>query len=206
VAREVSAALRPGETLVAAASNAVRDLDLAARPATGPTPLVVANRGLSGIDGTLSTAVGVALATRRPVRALVGDLAFLHDLNALVAAPGEERPQVQVVVLDDDGGGIFSLLEHGQRATTGPGPARAFERVFGTPHGLDLVALAGATGVPARRAETLDDLRAALAVPLPGTSVVVVRAERAGLRELHARVRAAVHAAAEEAVREAAGV
>jgi 2-succinyl-5-enolpyruvyl-6-hydroxy-3-cyclohexene-1-carboxylate synthase len=184
-----------------AASNAVRDLDLAARPwSAGDPPAVLANRGLSGIDGTLSTATGVALATGALVRVLVGDLAFLHDLNALLPGPGEARAHLQVVVLNDDGGGIFSLLEHGERAGRGAEPARAFEHLFGTPHGADLAALCRGYAVPHRTVEDVGSLRRALAGPPPGTSVLEVRVARAGLRDLHARIRAAVHEAARAAL------
>ena len=196
VAREVAAALGPAGRLVVASSNVVRDLDLAAAPLLAP-PLsgpdagydrVLANRGLSGIDGTLSTAVGVAAATARPTRALVGDLAFLHDLGAL-AVPASERDRLdlQVVVLNDDGGGIFGLLEHGE-----PARAASFERVFGTPHGADLAALCAGFGVRHARATTLAALRAALRAPGSGLSVLEVRADRSALRVLHADIRAAV--------------
>jgi len=197
LAREVAAAMRPGEVLVAAASNPVRDLDLAAAGFAAEVR-VVSNRGLSGIDGTLSTAVGAALGGAR-VRVLVGDLAFLHDLNGLLAGPHDARPDVQVVVLDDDGGGIFSLLEHGQRGGRDPQRAHAFDRLFGTPHGADLAALCRGMGVPHRLVDDLTGLRRALASsderPVAGPEVVRVRADRSQLRDLHARIRAAVHAA-----------
>ncbi|WP_299038093.1 2-succinyl-5-enolpyruvyl-6-hydroxy-3-cyclohexene-1-carboxylic-acid synthase [uncultured Pseudokineococcus sp.] len=218
LAREVVAATRPEDLLVLAASNAVRDADLAGAPvaepaldaqrATSPPPLrvpedvrlVLAGRGLAGIDGTLSGAVGAALATGRRARALVGDLAALHDLAGLVV-PADERArrtpwssplQLQVVVLDDGGGGIFGLLEHGGLAGSSPGRAADVERLFGTPTGADLVALARGLGVPARRVTGVGDLRAALRAPEPGLSVLVVPADRAALRALHARVRGAV--------------
>jgi 2-succinyl-5-enolpyruvyl-6-hydroxy-3-cyclohexene-1-carboxylate synthase len=165
---------------------------------------VIANRGLSGIDGTVSTALGVALATGARVRALVGDVAFLHDAGALVAAPGERRPDVQVVVLDDDGGGIFGLLEYGALAETGPVQAAAFDRLFGTPHGTDLASLCRAFGVPHERATDAAGVRRALAGPAPGLSVVEVPADRSGLRALHARLRAVAHEAASAVVGSAA--
>jgi 2-succinyl-5-enolpyruvyl-6-hydroxy-3-cyclohexene-1-carboxylate synthase len=183
--------------LVCAASNPVRDLDLAARPWDGDRR-VLANRGLSGIDGTLSTAVGAALVAG-PTRVLVGDLAFLHDLNGLLLGPGEPEPDLQAVVLNDDGGGIFGLLEHGD-----PARAAVFERVFGTPHGADLGALCAGLGVPHRRVTDLAALRSALATPPRGRSVVEVRAERSGLRDLHARVAAAVAEAVDLVLTEAA--
>ncbi|GAB2699115.1 2-succinyl-5-enolpyruvyl-6-hydroxy-3-cyclohexene-1-carboxylic-acid synthase [Thalassiella azotivora] len=217
VAREAAAALAAptragdtGERLVVAASNAVRDLDLAAHPfaadwfavgesATldGPHLRVVANRGLAGIDGTVATAVGVARASGTPTRLLVGDLALLHDLGGLaVPAVERDRLRLQVVVVNDDGGGIFGLLEHGE-----PSRAASFERVFGTPHGADLAALCRGLGVPHRRAGDLDDLRRGLAVVPDGLSVLEVVADRRGLRDLHARLRTAVHAVADDVTR-----
>ncbi len=118
----------------------------------------LANRGLSGIDGTLSSAAGVALGSGRPVRLLVGDLAFLHDVNGLLVGPTEQRPPLQAVVLNDDGGSIFGLLEHGQ-----PRFADVHERYFATPHGVDLASLCSAHGVPHRRVQTPTELAAALA-------------------------------------------
>ncbi len=193
VAREVARATVAPARLVVAASNPVRDLDLVGHHLAAGVR-AFANRGLAGIDGTVSTASGLALGGE-PVRVLVGDLAFLHDLNALLVPPTEARPQVQVVVLDDDGGGIFGLLEHGERAGRGPEQAAAFERLFGTPHGADVAALCAGYHVPYRAVTGLDELREAL-TRTPEAGVLHVRTERAGLRELHARIRAAVHAAA----------
>jgi 2-succinyl-5-enolpyruvyl-6-hydroxy-3-cyclohexene-1-carboxylate synthase len=198
VARAVARTTVPPQRLVAAASNPIRDLDLVGSALAGGVR-VFANRGLAGIDGTVSTATGLALAGG-PVRVLVGDLAFLHDLNGLLVPPGEARADMQVVVLNDDGGGIFSLLEHGERALHGPERAAAFERIFGTPHGADLGALCAGYGVPHRRVPTLEELEQALALPLDGVSVVEVPAGRGGLRELHARIRAAVSSAARAAL------
>jgi 2-succinyl-5-enolpyruvyl-6-hydroxy-3-cyclohexene-1-carboxylate synthase len=107
---------------------------------------------------------------------------------------------VQVVVVNDDGGGIFSLLEHGERARGGAARAETFERLFGTPHGADLAALCRGYGVPHVRVDDLAGLRAALRAPSDGFGVVEVRADRAGLRDLHAEVRAEVRAAVGAAV------
>jgi 2-succinyl-5-enolpyruvyl-6-hydroxy-3-cyclohexene-1-carboxylate synthase len=197
LAREVSAALRPQEVLVAAASNPIRDLDLAARPLADPAVAVHANRGLSGIDGTLSTALGVAL-NGGSVRVLVGDVAFLHDVGALLGAPDEQRPDLQVVVLNDDGGGIFSLLEYGELAEADPTAAAQFDRLFGTPHGADLAALCRGFGVPHERVDDVGRLRAVLADPPPGLSVVEVPASRSTLRHLHTRLREAVCGATQQ--------
>ncbi|CAA9385775.1 MAG: 2-succinyl-5-enolpyruvyl-6-hydroxy-3-cyclohexene-1-carboxylic-acid synthase, partial [uncultured Quadrisphaera sp.] len=190
VAREVAAATGPRDLLVAAASNPVRDLDLAGAPWAEHPRAVLANRGLSGIDGTLSTASGAALAAGAPTRVLVGDLAFLHDLNGLLLPPGEPEPDLQAVLVDDDGGGIFTGLEHGE-----PARAATFERLFGTPHGADVAALCAGYGLRYAAVHDLRDVRSALAAPPAGRSVVHVRVQRAHLRALHARLAAAAAAA-----------
>ena len=107
---------------------------------------VIANRGLSGIDGTVSTAIGAALGRPSSSRALalVGDVTFLHDMTALVLGPDEPRPDLTIVVVNDDGGSIFAMLEQGD-----PAYADRFDRLFGTPHGVDLAALCAATRTPA---------------------------------------------------------
>ncbi|MGH3998079.1 MAG: 2-succinyl-5-enolpyruvyl-6-hydroxy-3-cyclohexene-1-carboxylic-acid synthase, partial [Pseudonocardiaceae bacterium] len=115
----------------------------------------------------------------------VGDLTFLHDANGLLAGAGEVRPDLTVVVANDDGGGIFGLLEQGA-----PEYAGAFERIFGTPHGTDLAALCAAHHV-AHTQVTVAELAATLASGR-GLRVVEVRTERVGLRALHGRIRTAV--------------
>jgi 2-succinyl-5-enolpyruvyl-6-hydroxy-3-cyclohexene-1-carboxylate synthase len=187
VARSLLAGLPDGASLVVGASQPVRDLHLAARPRTGVSPY--GNRGVSGIDGTVSTAVGVALARPGPAYALMGDLTFLHDANGLVVGPGEPRPDLTVVVVNDDGGGIFTLLEQGA-----PEHAGAFERVFGTPHGVDLAALCLATGTRHVRVAGLDGLVAELGRP-EGVRVVEVPVDRSAHRDLHSRLRSATAAA-----------
>lgn len=183
VARQLVAALPGGALLVIGSSNPIRDVALAAVPRTGLT--VLANRGVAGIDGTVATAIGAALAHGAPSYALLGDLTLLHDANALLLGPAEARPDLTIVVANDDGGGIFGLLEQGD-----PRHAAAFERVFGTPHGTDLAALCAAHHVP-HEAVTVDSLAGTLA-PQPGLRVLEVRTERSRLRELHARIREAV--------------
>jgi 2-succinyl-5-enolpyruvyl-6-hydroxy-3-cyclohexene-1-carboxylate synthase len=181
VARLLVAALPAGALLLLGSSNPIRDVSLAARPRRGLT--VLANRGVAGIDGTISTATGAALVHRGPAYALVGDLTFLHDSNGLLAAPDEHRPDLTVVVANDDGGGIFALLEQGA-----PEYADAFERVFGTPHGTDLAALCAAHHVPHVRASASE--LAELAGR--GLRVVEVATQRSGLRALHDQIRSAV--------------
>jgi 2-succinyl-5-enolpyruvyl-6-hydroxy-3-cyclohexene-1-carboxylate synthase len=213
IAREVAAATGPGDVLFAGSSNPIRDLDLAAA-AFDPAARVLANRGLAGIDGTLSSASGVALAASDGaltalgdapaasggaptasggawVRCLVGDLTFLHDVGGLLVGPLEEQVPLQIVVVDDNGGGIFSLLEHGTRVDLGPLQSAHFERVFATPQRADLGALCAGFGVEHNLAGDLAALRKALADPPPGTSVIQVRVDRTAHRDLADRLRAA---------------
>ncbi|MHB8506776.1 MAG: 2-succinyl-5-enolpyruvyl-6-hydroxy-3-cyclohexene-1-carboxylic-acid synthase [Acidimicrobiales bacterium] len=166
VARAVAAAVPAGGALVTASSMPVRDVEWWGRPRSGVA--VFANRGANGIDGVCSTAIGVALGAGAPTVALLGDLAFVHDAGALLWAAG--RPaELTVVVVDNDGGGIFSFLP--QAAAL---PRERFERLWGTPHGIDLVAVARAYGVAAESVGDLDALRARVGDPRPGVSVVVV--------------------------------
>jgi 2-succinyl-5-enolpyruvyl-6-hydroxy-3-cyclohexene-1-carboxylate synthase len=187
VADVLGEALPSGATLFVGSSNAARDLDLAA---ASPRAGVVANRGLAGIDGCVSTAVGRALASGAPTYALVGDLTFAHDLAALAIGPHERRPDLTVVVVNDDGGGIFGLLEPGE-----PRYATVFERVFGTPLGLDLAALCAATRTPWSRAADRAELAAQVAAAPSGMRVVEVAVDRSGHRDLHARLRQVAAAA-----------
>lgn len=187
VARDLVAAV-PGESMLfVGSSQAIRDVDLFAAPRDGLTML--ANRGAAGIDGTVSSAVGAALAAGRPAYALMGDLTFLHDSNGLVIGPDEPRPDLTIVVNNDDGGAIFGLLEQGA-----PAHSAAFERIFGTPHGVEIASLAAATHTPHTLVRTPAELCAALR-PSPGIRVVEVRTDRSATRELHRRVREAVAAA-----------
>ncbi|MFD6858932.1 2-succinyl-5-enolpyruvyl-6-hydroxy-3-cyclohexene-1-carboxylic-acid synthase [Rhodococcus sp. NPDC060090] len=186
VAAVVTDALREGDQMLFGASNPVRDAALVSYPKPGVK--VLSNRGVAGIDGTVSTAVGAALAYEEGrTIALMGDLTFLHDASGLLVGTPEPRPRdLTIIVANDDGGGIFELLEQGD-----PQYAGVFERVFGTPHGMDLAALCAAYRVPHSRVD-LHGLAIALAdvrPPSGGIRVVEVTTDRAGLRELHAAVR-----------------
>lgn len=189
VARAVCAALPGNALLTLGSSSAVRDVELYAQPRADL--LVLANRGLAGIDGTISSALGAALAcpTRRAY-ALMGDLTFLHDSNGLIIGPQEPRPDLTIVVVNDDGGGIFATLEQGA-----PERAESFERVFGTSHGVDIQALCAATGTDHQLACSQQALAAALAGPSTGIRVIEVRTQRAGIRQEHLDLAAAVTAA-----------
>jgi 2-succinyl-5-enolpyruvyl-6-hydroxy-3-cyclohexene-1-carboxylate synthase len=188
VAREVAAAVGPWATLVAGSSNPIRDLDLMATPyPPHEHRFVVGNRGLAGIDGTVSTAVGIALGRRDASRtlALLGDVTFLHDGNGLVLGPEEPRPDLTLVVVNDDGGSIFATLEQG-----GDAYAAGFERVFGTPHRVDLAALCAATQTPHTRVQSVAELRAQIADTTTGMRVVEARVDRTRRRATAAAIAA----------------
>jgi 2-succinyl-5-enolpyruvyl-6-hydroxy-3-cyclohexene-1-carboxylate synthase len=189
VAGAVAHALPAGGLLVVGASNPVRDLDLMVpRYDVGTRRKTIANRGLSGIDGTVSTAVGAALG-RDSTRtfALMGDVTFLHDSNGLVHDVHDPEPDLTIVVVNDDGGSIFATLEQGA-----PEHADRFDRLFGTPHGVDLASLCAATRTPHWAVGSLPELEQALASPNGGIEVVEVRVRRDNRRDLDQRIRALV--------------
>ncbi len=177
--------------LVLGSSNGIRDVDLAGLPAAEPAATVYASRGLSGIDGTTSTATGIALGGRQETTVLLGDVTFLHDAGGLLLGTGEVSPDLRIVVLNDSGGAIFDLLEHGAVRESGT-YGDAVERLFATPHSVDLAALAAAYGVGHCSVSTTAALAEALNQPVVGRSIVEVRTDRRGLRALHARIKAAV--------------
>ena len=190
VAGAVSQALPAEGLLLVGASSPIRDLDLMARPYTvGERRKVIANRGLSGIDGTVSTAIGAALGRPNSSRALalMGDVTFLHDSNGLVLGPGQPEPDLTIVVVNDDGGSIFSMLEQGA-----PEYAAAYDDLFGTPHGVDLASLCAATRTPHWRVDSLGELEHALASPNGGIEVIEARVRRDNRRDLDQRIRALV--------------
>ena len=176
--------------LLVAASWPVRQLELAGGRRQGVA--VIGNRGANGIDGLVSTAWGAALAHQARgggrAYAILGDLAFLHDQNGLLAGADEPRPDLTLVVLDNNGGGIFHQLEQGSADYRGE-----FERIFGTPQDRDLVAVAGAAGVPVVRVADPAGLAEQLADLRPGVRLIVVdvpdrEAEAALLAEVRADV------------------
>lgn len=193
VAAVVADALRPGDQLVLGASNPVRDAALVGLNTEGVK--VRSNRGVAGIDGTVSTAIGAALAhdrlgdgngPRRTV-ALIGDLTFVHDSSGLLIGPTEPTPRnLTIVVSNDNGGGIFELLEQGD-----PRFSDVSSRIFGTPHDVDIAALCRAYHVECGQVEA-GALAAALAEPFDGMRVLEVKADRSSLRALHASIKAAL--------------
>jgi 2-succinyl-5-enolpyruvyl-6-hydroxy-3-cyclohexene-1-carboxylate synthase len=188
VAAAVADALRPGDQLVLGASNPVRDVALIGLNSSGIK--VRSNRGVAGIDGTVSTAIGAALAhdgTGGRTVALIGDLTFVHDSSGLLIGPTEPVPaDLTIVVSNDNGGGIFELLEQGD-----PRFSDISARVFGTPHDVDVGALCRAYHIDSNQIE-LDDLGAALDEPAAGMRVLEVKADRSSLRQLHAAIKAAL--------------
>lgn len=185
VAAAVSDALRPGDQLVLGASNPVRDAALVGLDTEGIK--VRSNRGVAGIDGTVSTAIGAALAHDGRTIALIGDLTFVHDSSGLLVGPTEPTPRnLTIVVSNDNGGGIFELLEQGD-----PRFSDVSSRIFGTPHDVDVAALCRAYHVECGQVEA-DALGAALAEPFDGMRVLEVKADRSSLRALHASIKAAL--------------
>ncbi|BAX99399.1 2-succinyl-5-enolpyruvyl-6-hydroxy-3-cyclohexene-1-carboxylate synthase [Mycobacteroides stephanolepidis] len=186
VAAKVCGSLRDGDQLVLGASNPVRDAALV--PWGARDVRVRSNRGVAGIDGTVSTAIGAALAHKggRTV-ALIGDLTFVHDSSGLLIGPTEPRPDnLTIVVSNDNGGGIFELLEQGD-----PRFGDVSSRIFGTPHDVDIAALCRAYHVDSQSI-SVEELGPALDEPAGGIRVLEVKADRSTLRELHAAIRAAL--------------
>jgi 2-succinyl-5-enolpyruvyl-6-hydroxy-3-cyclohexene-1-carboxylate synthase len=212
VAAAVTDVLRPGDQLVLGASNPVRDVALVGLNPHGIK--VRSNRGVAGIDGTVSTAIGAALAHEKSQShersqsheksqsherfqghettggrtiALIGDLTFVHDSSGLLIGPTEPVPaDLTIVVSNDNGGGIFELLEQGD-----PRFSDVSARVFGTPHDVDVGALCRAYHIDSRQIE-VDALGVALDEPAVGLRVLEVKADRSSLRQLHAAIKAAL--------------
>ncbi|MGP5014124.1 2-succinyl-5-enolpyruvyl-6-hydroxy-3-cyclohexene-1-carboxylic-acid synthase [Glutamicibacter ardleyensis] len=171
--------------LLLGSSNIIRDFDLCAAPAAAASGQVFANRGLAGIDGTISTGLGLALATGKPTVSIMGDITFLHDASAMLWTPAEPAPDLDVVVYNDGGGAIFSTLEHGQVAESGR-YGQAVERLFATPQNVQLQPLAIAYGWDYQQASTQAELRQVLRAPKPGKlRLIEITADRSTLREMN---------------------
>jgi len=185
VMRSVSDELPEGQALFVSNSMPVRDLDAFVPPEDRPLE-IYGNRGASGIDGIVSTALGVSAGLGRPVVAVLGDLAFFHDMNGLLAAR-ERDAEVVFVVIHNDGGGIFHMLPIREHEPE-------FTRFFATPHGLDFRHAAELHGLPHERVEGAGALGAAIrrALDEGGSRVVEVRTDREENRKRHEEVAAAV--------------
>jgi 2-succinyl-5-enolpyruvyl-6-hydroxy-3-cyclohexene-1-carboxylate synthase len=161
VAREIAAGIPTGTSLYIASSRPIRDLEGFALARGGVETF--ANRGLAGIDGNISTALGIA-SHRESTIAVLGDLSFLHDITGLIH---HEKINLRIFVVDNNGGGIFSTLSH--RGVEG------FEEIFGTPHNLDLLKVAAAFGLATSTVENQAELRSELVKPISGISLVLVK-------------------------------
>jgi 2-succinyl-5-enolpyruvyl-6-hydroxy-3-cyclohexene-1-carboxylate synthase len=194
-ARVTAAAVPAGGALVLGSSMPIRDVDAFAGK-DGPALRVAANRGASGIDGTVATAAGFALGTGRPTALLLGDLALLHDLNALDLLKREDMPPVAIVVVNNDGGGIFSFLP------VAGVPGVPFEELFGTPHGLDFEHAAAMFGLAYATPRSGTELRGKLADVFTSgrPALLEVRTERGANRTLHAELLDRVGAAVDDAL------
>jgi len=171
--------------LVVSSSMPVRDVEWFGRP--GSHTKVYSNRGANGIDGVIATAIGVAVGSGDETVVLLGDVAFCHDQSSLTALAGRRLP-LTIVVVDNDGGGIFSFLPQATSLS-----AQRFEQLFGTPHGTDIVAVARAHGLGALTVTARDELLAALADK--AVDVVRIASDRASNVRAHDAVNAAVFAA-----------
>jgi 2-succinyl-5-enolpyruvyl-6-hydroxy-3-cyclohexene-1-carboxylate synthase len=185
VARDLVAGLPDGASLHVASSMPVRDVESFAGPRRGLQ--VLANRGVNGIDGFVSTALGSAAAGDAPMVALLGDLCLLHDTNGLLGA-NRRGIDATLVVLDNDGGGIFSFLPQADLP-------EHFELLFGTPHGIDLSGLAELHGIPCAAVEKASELLPAVraSIAAGGVRMVLVRTDRADNLTRHREAWAAVN-------------
>lgn len=177
VARAVGSSIRSEAIVTLGPSQVLRDLDLMLPARTGK-PRLLSNRGLAGIDGVISTAIGATLAHGGQGFAFMGDLTFLHGSSGLMLGASEPRPDLTIVVLNDDGGSIFSSLEQGA-----PEYQEHFERVYATPIGARVAQLCEGMNV-AHRDVAVSELDAALKQPTPGLQVLEVRVSRADRRAL----------------------
>jgi 2-succinyl-5-enolpyruvyl-6-hydroxy-3-cyclohexene-1-carboxylate synthase len=203
--RALAELLPAGSILWAGNSMPVRDMD-AWLPSREPALRVLSNRGANGIDGVISTALGSAAASGSaappgPVALVVGDVSFLHDLGALVTAR-LTGPDLLVVLVNNDGGGIFSLLPQSRTRAPGIGLPDRFEELFGTPHGIDPGPILGSFGFRHRLADA-STLRRAIEeqTTRPGLRVVEIRTDRARNAELHSEAAAVAAAALEPLTR-----
>jgi 2-succinyl-5-enolpyruvyl-6-hydroxy-3-cyclohexene-1-carboxylate synthase len=172
----------PGSTLVAGNSMPVRDMDAFFPPHHLKGVKCLGNRGASGIDGVISTGLGASAVSEGPTVLVIGDLSFYHDMNGLLAAQ-RFGLKATIVLINNDGGGIFSFLpQHDD--------AEHFEALWGTPHGLDFSHIAGLYGVGFQRVTTREEYKAALKASFDadGVQVIEIRTDREENLRLHQRI------------------
>lgn len=194
IARLLCEAAPPGSTVYAGSSMPIRDLDAFSGRPRGDIA-ILSNRGANGIDGLLSAAAGASASDGRPVFVLAGDIAALHDAPALGAIGRFDLP-VTIVVVNNDGGGIFHFLPQAAQLS----PDR-FETLFGTPHGQSLATIADAFGIEGRTVETEEDLRSSLQSKR-GPLLIELRTDRDANVRVHERLRAAATDALQEEARD----
>ena len=165
VARAIYALVPEASHLVVSSSMPIRDVEWFGAPRNGLR--VHANRGANGIDGVVSTAVGVALATRQPTTLLIGDIALLHDVNGLINL-ASRKIDLRIVVIDNNGGGIFSFLPQAQTLDEAK-----FEKIFGTPHDANIKMLAQAHQINTHELTNISDLAEVLSQRGPWLARVV---------------------------------
>jgi 2-succinyl-5-enolpyruvyl-6-hydroxy-3-cyclohexene-1-carboxylate synthase len=178
VARTLYGLLPEASNLVVSSSMPIRDVEWFAAPRTGLR--VFANRGANGIDGVVSTAVGIALATRQPTTLLIGDIALLHDVNGLINLV-DRNIDLRIVVIDNNGGGIFSFLPQAQALNS-----ERFEKLFGTPHRVDFELLSRAHQIAYHAISNLDELGEVLS--LRGSWIARISTDRNENVKVHERI------------------
>ncbi|MFV1999260.1 MAG: thiamine pyrophosphate-dependent enzyme, partial [Acidimicrobiia bacterium] len=188
IARSVVASVPPRTGLVVASSRPIRDVDAFATPRSDVD--ILANRGVNGIDGTISTALGVATAGM-PATLLIGDVAALHDIGCL-AEVARHDADLRIIVVNNDGGGIFSFLPQARSEIV---EKDVYERHWGTPHGLDLAVIAGSMGIRSNRLESLAELEAAVSAPIAGPELFEVLTDRSTVLDHHSSILDAVSGA-----------
>ena len=197
VAAAVADSLYQTNALFVGASNPIRDIHLAGLPFEGVD--TYSPRGAEGIDGSVSQAIGVALAhqssdptapTAPRTVALLGDVTFLHDVGGLLIVDGSPRPEnLTIVVANDNGGGIFETLEQGA-----PEYRDAFESFFGTPHtDVDIAHIAEAYGIEYTKVVDLPSLQEELEREPMGIRIIEAVTDRDNLRDIHAKMSARMH-------------
>lgn len=185
IAAELVAVLTPGSLLYLASSMPIRDVDTFASPRSDIT--VLGNRGVSGIDGTISSALGAALSGVA-VTLLIGDVAALHDATAMSQVAQSGAP-LRIIVINNDGGGIFSFLPQADASLV---DSETYERYWGTPHGLSLARVADSLGLPATRIDTLDDYVDRVSTPIDAPHLIELHTNRRENVRHHHAVREAV--------------